>query len=195
VSRIKNISRAGWLIAGAVAALVLVPTVAVATASVVTLQGSPSGKKTNVTGAGQMLTATASPASFFQNASSAFGSTTREPVATPPAGLALVVTTIHVDVYYDPSPGSGQEIEFNVETGTSCTGSQVGSYWESLNPPSVQEIDIPLEPGLGIPSGDSLCGITVGSVDTEASVSGYTVPPGTVTSGPLHRVSAPPGQR
>lgn len=196
MSKIKNMSRAGWIVTGVVAALVLVPTVAVAASTVVNIKGSPSGNKADVTGAGQLLTATANPSSFFQNISQILSTDGLTQVATPPTGFALVVTTIHVDVYSDPSPGPGQAVAFLVETGTTCSGSIVGSYAQDINPGTVGEIDVPLAPGLGIPSGDALCGTSAGgSVEADASVSGYTVPSSSVTSGPLHRVPALPTQR
>jgi hypothetical protein len=188
-------SRAAWIVTGVVAALVVVPTVAVAATSVVSLKGNPSGNKADVTGAGQLLTTTANPASFFQSGSTDVSSSAYSTVATPPAGLAVVVTTIHVTVFADSSPGAGQYVEFLVETGTGCTGSQLGTYSQVINPASVGEVDVPLEPGLGIPAGDALCGLVEGSVQADASVSGYSVPSSSVTSGPLHRVSSLPRQR
>ena len=118
----------------------------------------------------------ANPASFFQNANAVLSDGFAK-VATTPSGLALVVTMIHLDVWDDPSPGTGNYVVFL-----------------STNPGSIGEIDVPLEPGLGIPSGDALCGVEGGKVQAQAWVSGYTVPSGDVTSGPLHRVSAPPRQ-
>ncbi len=195
MSRIKNMSRAGWIVTGVVAALVLVPTAAVAVTNAVIIKGSPSGIKANVSAAGQLLTATANPSSFFQSQDVFLGSA-YSPVATPPAGLALVVTTIHVDVYADPSPGSNQVVAFDVQLGTTCSqGTQVGSYSQIINPGSLEEVDVPLEPGLGIPAGDALCGLVSGSVGAEASVSGYTVPSSSVTSGPLHGIPALQKQR
>ncbi len=171
----------------------LVPTVAVAATTVVSIKGNPSGNKADVSPAGQLLTTTADPSSFFQSASQDLsGSSTF--VATPPAGLALVVTSIHVDVYADPSPGSGEYVDFIIESET-CSGACIGEYAQVINPGSVGEVDVPLEPGLGIPAGDALCGDVAGSVNAEASVSGYTVPSSSVTSGPLHRVSSLPKQR
>ncbi len=195
MSKIKNMSRAGWIVAGVVAALVLLPTVAVAASTVVNIKGSPSGNKADVTGAGQLLTTTANPNSFFQNTSDPLSSSGNQ-VATPPSGLALVVTTIHVDVFTVMTSGAGQFVEFFVATGTNCTtGSQVGSYDQVINPASVGGMDVSVEPGLGIPAGDSLCGAITGTLEAEASASGYTVPSSSVSSGPLHRVPAPPKQR
>ena len=194
MSKIKNMSRAGWIITGVVAAVVLAPTVAVAATTVVNIKGSPSGNKADVSAAGQLLTTTADPSNFFQSGSGYLASSL-SPVTTPPVGLALVVTTLHIDVYTDPSPGSGNFVDFIVDSGTTCTGSRVGSYEQIIDPGSVGEIDSPLDPGLGIPAGDALCGVEAGSVAAEASVSGYTVPSSSVTSGPLHSVSSLPKQR
>ncbi len=194
MSKIKNMSRAGWIVTGVVAALVLVPTAAVAVTNAVTIKGSPSGNKADVSAAGQLLTTTANPSSFFQSSSQGI-STTLTPVTSPPTGLALVVTTIHLDVYGDPSPGSGQAVAFFIVTGTTCSGSLVGSYGQIINPNSIGEIDVPFAPGLGLPAGDALCGQVLGSVAAEASVSGYTVPSSSVTSGPLHHLSPLPKQR
>jgi len=36
------------------------------------------------------------------------------PVATAPSGSALILTYLHVDTFYDPSPGSGQYVTFYV---------------------------------------------------------------------------------
>jgi hypothetical protein len=73
MSKLKNMSRAGWIVVGLVAALVLVPTAAVAaTATLVKIQGT-SGNKADVTGAGQLLTTTAQPQNLFS------GTLTSEP--------------------------------------------------------------------------------------------------------------------
>ncbi len=195
MSKIKNMSRAGWIVTGVVAALVLVPTAAVAVTNAVTIKGSPSGNKADVTAAGQLLTTTANPSSFYQNMTTGLGAGAYGFLLTPPTGLALVVTTIHIDVYSDPSPGGPDIVAFIIETGTSCSSSQVGSYNQIIHPDSLGETEVSLEPGLGIPAGDALCGAQTGSVGAQASVSGYTVPSSSVTSGPLHRVPSLLNQR
>ena len=61
MSRVKNLSRGGWMIVGVVAALILVPTAAVAaTATVVKIEAS-NGNKLAATADGQLLTAEANP--------------------------------------------------------------------------------------------------------------------------------------
>jgi hypothetical protein len=64
LSKIKNMSRGGWIVIGVVAALILVPTAAVAaTASLVKIQGT-SGNNADVTAANQLLTTEAKPTSY-----------------------------------------------------------------------------------------------------------------------------------
>ena len=75
---------------GGVAALVLVPTVAVAASTVVNIKGNPSGNKADVSAAGQLLTTTVDPSSFFQSSPKNLGNDSYTMVATPPSGLALV---------------------------------------------------------------------------------------------------------
>jgi hypothetical protein len=185
--RIKNMSRGGWIVVGIVVAMMLVPSsVAVAAALKYTGIEGTSGNKADVTPAGELQVAAASPSAYFQNTFANVSGSAAVNVAAPPASLALVVTTIHIDTYEDPTPGSGQNILFLVSTGTSCSGSQVGSYLEFLNPGGIGETDLPMAPGLGIPEGDSLCAEAGGSVVAEVSVSGFTVPAAAVTSGPIH---------
>jgi hypothetical protein len=101
---------------------------------------------------------------------------------------------LHINVYNDPTPGSDDFVAFLVETGTTCAGSFVGTY-QIINPGSIGEIYIPLEPGVGVPAGDAVCGVAIGSAEADVEVSGYTVPSSSVTSGPLHRLPALPKQR
>jgi hypothetical protein len=108
---------------------------------------------------------------------------------------ALIVTTIHVDVFGDPTPGNGQNVALLVENNNACTGSQVGSYFQFVNPAVLGETDIPLAPGLGIPAGGALCAFAGGAVQAEVSVSGYKVPAGTVAAGSLQAVPALRQQR
>lgn len=96
--------------------------------------------------------------------------------AAPPTSSALIVTTIHIDTFADPSPGGTNEVEFEVFSSPNCTGSVVGSYGQTVNRGGVGEIDLPLGPGLAIASGDSRYGAERGSEQANASASGYTVP-------------------
>jgi hypothetical protein len=217
VSKIKNIRRTGWLVAGIIAALLLVPTTAMAVTAATTIikggtaageanvttahqlltdgeiQGT-SGNQADVTPDGQVLSTTASPSAYVNTGFVDASGGTVTPIASPPSGDALIVTTIHINTYADPTPGTGEYVLFQLMTGTTCTGSGVGSYLEFVNPGSVGEIDVPFSPGLAIPAGDALCALENASVQAEVSVTGYSVPSSEVTAGPLHRVPALPRQ-
>jgi hypothetical protein len=239
VAKIRDIPRSGWLLVGFVAALVLIPTAAVAvTSSVIikggtlagqagvtsthqlltngeiqgssgnqadvnasgqlktssAIQGAPSGNQAEVTGAGQLLGTTVAPANFYQPSLQPV-QLNLTGVFAAPAGQALVVTSIRIDTYINPTPGGGNNIFFEVETGTTCTGSFAGTYSEYINPGGLGETILPLDPGLGVPMGDALCAVPNGSPQSEVSVSGYTVPPGEVTSSGVLRSPVPPTQR
>jgi hypothetical protein len=168
------------IIVALIVGVVMVPTgaFAVTTLKSVVINDPTGTHRALVDKTGSLQVAAAPPRAFFQNQS--FGlSSGFVALASPPAGSALIVTTIHLDTVADPTPGNGQNVFFEVETGT-CSGNQVGTYFQVVNPPSVGETDVPLSPGLGIPAGDTLCGQENGSVRAGASVSGYTVPAGTV---------------
>ena len=107
------------------------------------------------------------------------------PVASPPAGSDLIMTTIHVNVFANPHPGTTSEVDLFVAPSTDCnTGA--GPYFEALNPPGLGEKDISLAPGIGVPSGDYLCAGDFGNVGARVDVSGYTVPAGTVSAASVH---------
>ncbi len=65
MSRLRNMSRVGWIVTGVVVALVLVPSAAFATARALKFTGieGTSTHKADVTAAQQLLTTEASPAS------------------------------------------------------------------------------------------------------------------------------------
>ena len=192
MSRIKNMSRGGYIVVGFLVALLLVPSgVAVAKALKYTgIEGSngttTTQNKADVTSAGQLRVAEADPNALFQSGEAFPNTGGFGAVATPPSSSALIITGLHIDTYTDPTPGSGNLVEFVVETGTSCSGSFVGTFRQIVNPGTDGEIDIPLAPGLAVPSGDALCTVSGGSVAAEVTASGYTIPATAVTAEPLH---------
>jgi hypothetical protein len=196
MSKLKNMSRAGYIVVGIVAALILVPTgIAAATAAYTGIEGTNVTNKTTenyvqVTSAGQLLTTEADPSTFVQTAD-VYPSTTPTPIAKPKTNEALIVTTVHVDVFEDPSPGAGQWVELTEETGSTCTGSAVGAFYHRINPGSVGEIDESFDPGLVVAKGDALCAEDYGSVDTEVDVSGYTVSSADAPTGAAHHLAIP----
>ena len=66
MSKIKNISRTGWLVAGIIAALLLVPTtaVAVSTATMTIIKGGSASGEASVTAAHQLLSTTVNPKAY-----------------------------------------------------------------------------------------------------------------------------------
>jgi hypothetical protein len=119
---------------------------------------------------GGSVTATpASPATFLQSA--AFGLNSGVActvIATPPSGKAMIVKRVLLDVFNDPSPGSGQRVD--IFKGTNCN-----TVVADVNPPTVGATVIPFDPGLGIPAGSGLSVNIAGSVQAETYTTGYWV--------------------
>jgi hypothetical protein len=118
VSKMKNLSRAGWVTVGLVAAMLLVPTMAVAaTVAYNGIEGTNGTtttlNKADVTSAGQLLTTEASPRKYVDyqgtvngayspsgNGCEGEGYCDCEPVGpspSSPSGDALVIQAIYVD--------------------------------------------------------------------------------------------------
>ena len=193
--KLKNMSRGGYIVVGIVAALILVPTgIAAAAVAYTGIEGTNGATATvnhaDVTSGGQLLTSEANPSNVVQtddvNVTSDW-----TPIATPKANDALIVTTIHFDFYADPSPGAGQFVGFVEETGSTCTGNEVGVLSHLINPGSVGEIDEPFDPGLVIAKGDALCAKVQGSVQADVDLSGYTVSSTDAPAGAAHHLAIP----
>ncbi len=194
--RVQDMSRGGWIVIGIIVALLLVPSgVAVARALRYTGIEGTSLNKADVTPAGQLQVAPAPAGAFFQSGESIPMTSGYDVVALAPSPFALVVTTLHIDTYADPTPGAGQLDVFVVETGTSCTGSFVGNFTQVVNPGAIGETEISVTPGLGVPAGDALCADAAGSLEVENSVSGYTVPSAAVPAASAHGAAKLPQQQ
>jgi hypothetical protein len=170
--------------------LLVIPSTAYAAALKFTGIEGTSTNKADVTTAGQLEVAPAGPGSYFADAYGfSSGGDTLAVVATPPAGDALIVQTVHLDISLF---GSGVYLYLGVQTGASCSGSQVGSYDEGFTPQSAGDIDVPLEPGVVVPAGDSLCLRAFGTVDVSPSATGYTVPSSEVPAEAISPLPARP---
>jgi hypothetical protein len=90
-------------------------------------------------------------------------------IAEPPAGKSLVIKSLMSNTYVNATPGSGQYMYFYV--GTSCSG-VIGS----INPPGIGIDSLSFEPGLVVPSGQSLWMIKGGSISSEIFGTGYSIP-------------------
>jgi hypothetical protein len=132
-------------------------------------------------------TAQAAPASaFYHRGGAVFGGGVCSPIATPPAGKALIVRDVRVNVFQDPSPGTSQYVAFVVgPADTNCSGGGAGE----INPPTIGQTVMPFDPGLGVPAGYALSAVASGSVNAQTWVDGFVVPPSSVPSTGISRPS------
>ncbi len=166
--RLKNVPRSAWLVVGVCIAAVVMPTAAVATALTYTGIEGTSHNKADVSTAGQVLTAPATPSNYYATGQvNLTGAVTA--VATPPAGDGLVLTSLDISVY-SFTPGANYQL---IMSNAACTGPAPG-YGHVFTPASGGETEITFSPGLVIPSGEALCGNLAGSVSVAVTPVGYT---------------------
>ncbi len=160
LNRLKNTPRSAWLVVGVCITAIVMPTAAVA--SVLTFTGikGTSGNKADVSTAGQLLSAPATPANYFANFDQGVTSSTAVPIATPPAGDGLVVTSVNISAYAVTTPGSSY---LNITVGPSgCSGALLGTFQHGVYPSSIGATELTFNPGIVIPSGDVLCAADYG---------------------------------
>jgi len=184
MSRFKRFSGAGWFVAGIAAAALLVPT-AIGAATVIKYMGiegqshsATGGKITSdvqVTTDGQLLTTAASFDDYYVHETL---TPINVPIATPPPGKALIVTSVHY------SSSGGQPIEQGlvdwIGKGDCVSFTRITVDVVNLDGDAVAVL--PFDPGLAIPAGYVLCGLSVpsaGALDF-VTVVGYSVPSNTV---------------
>jgi hypothetical protein len=129
----------------------------------------------HVDATGSLQSSAAPPANFFK-----FSNVLTHnpmPLAIPPAGTALIVTSIHMDTYDDPAPGVGHNVIFRVQD-THCTTRT--SIVDDVTPGGVGMTVLPFETGLAVPADNALCAEQNGSEKADVYVFGYTVPASTV---------------
>ena len=102
------------------------------------------------------------------------------PLATPPAGKALVIKSVAVDTISMGTSGGGLFAGLYLGAG-GCE-----SLVMEINPPGVGLINQPFEPGLGVPAGQRLWVVTY-SISSEVSAFGYST---TASSVPASSLSA-----
>jgi hypothetical protein len=208
VTKIKNMSRGGYIVVGIVVALLLVPTAAYAATLYNGIVGS-SGKKANVTAAGQLLTTEALPKTYQDydgngdnSAISGNPSFGCNPVGSAiPAGKAFVVQQVSFDIFEANAASltSGVNVSnAGVELDADPPGFNCDSYQiTSADPPDGDpgNVAIPLTPGYVVPSGYQI-DMGTGGLDAYVEVTGYLVPsadapatPQIVTNG-THRLRA-----
>jgi hypothetical protein len=177
LAKFKKIRGTSGFVVGVIAALLLVPSVAVASGiTLVHLVGATSGNRAEVTDAQQLLVTPAQPANTVQSQQQYFYSGhVNLPIVTAPANDAIVVSNIAVDAYSVPSPGGSNDLQVYLSPapGGACNSAQGWEHY--FFPTSVGETDLPTSPGLIVPAGWSLCGWENG-IYVSVSISGQQVP-------------------
>lgn len=178
MSRIKNMPRAGWFIAGVAITVLLVPSgVAVAKALTYTGIEGTSGSKADVSPSGQLLTAPADPSSYFNAVSTELAASSAvetEQLYAPPSGDAAVVTTISGGYWVVGSITDDPYVLFYATPSGDCSAG-VGTFIGEFDPTTDGSSTIPLDPGVVIPSGDALC-LKAYLLDVDPYAQGYTIP-------------------
>jgi hypothetical protein len=163
---------------GAAAAAVAALSVAFGTPALAADTGSPVtivDPKTSANGAhvtsdgeleitGGVTTQQANPAKFFhQTTLGGFSAGACAPIATPPAGSALIIKQVRINVTAQGQPGATQAALIfvgNSAEGTCAANSQFGQ----INSPTVGQYVVPFDPGLGIPTGSVLGAKCIGAL-------------------------------
>jgi hypothetical protein len=158
-----------------------------ATASLVTIQGAGSHHQVHVdksgqlsvnagtkTGAGQLLTAEASPSDFVRVLST---SDCTSPFYTPPAGKALIITALDFYVLPNTPNGDGQVL---LEEGPPAHPCQDGILAAEASDVDDSQNQV-FQPGIAVPAGEALAVDNVAN-DGSVEVYGYLVPAADVPS-------------
>jgi hypothetical protein len=203
LSRLKHLPRVAWMAIGMAAMLVLVPTGAAAKALKFTgIQGT-SGNQADVTGARQLLTTEAAPASFSmqQGVVQSYAGSDCEVVATAPAGQALVVKSVDINAFDvmlpNPIPSSppGASATAFMELLAEAAGApcNVGGSVALAGEPAVVAVGnttVSFEPGFVLPAGYQLTAVAF-SFDADVFTNGYPIPASSAPSVPAARVHGP----
>jgi hypothetical protein len=188
MSRLKRMPGIAWLVIGAAMTALLLPTAAYA-GGALTFKGveGTSGNKADVTSAGQLQVSDAGPAAAYistQTQIEPSNPTTWAPIAAPVAGKGLMVTSIHVSTYADPTPqanGGYVPIYIGVNVGSNCAGGNAEEV-ENVIPATTGVTVLPFQPGIPIPSTDSLCAESQSfGPSAQITVVGYSVSAGAIT--------------
>ncbi len=98
---------------------------------------------------------------------------------TPPAGKALILTSVVVNSYKNPTPGLGEFVRVNMASSADCSANPSTVF--TVNPGGIETQDYQFDPGIVVPAGQSLRVSAGGSVRGELYGSGYLVPAGWAT--------------
>jgi hypothetical protein len=180
MSKIKNMSRGGWIVIGILIAMMLVPSgVAVAKALKYTGIEGTSTNKADVTGDSQLLTTETDPTDIIQTDATEF-TDNFDVIYTPPAGRSGIIDQVHVSAL----PGTNGFIQWYVGQ-SSCEDNYGTIDYVDLTTPGLTVS--PLTPGIVVPPGYEFCAEEATGVSAYVSAFGYSVPSADTPSSPLVR--------
>jgi hypothetical protein len=198
MSKIKNLSRGGWIVVGFLAALLLIPSgVAVAAALRYTgIEGNngitATVNKAGVSSAHQVLASPGDPSTYFSDDASV-GSTVGSYVN--PLVIASsqdeVVTQVTVNV--ETLASSATYVAGDLYSGTGSCSGPIITFFDFLDQaPAVGIQTYTFPTGLAIPTGDELCidALSGGTEYAFGTANGYGLPTGTV-AGPERGIRTP----
>jgi hypothetical protein len=179
MSRLRSMSRSGWVVVGLVLGAIAIPAVAVAaTATLVTIRGN--NHNAAVSPAGQLRTVTMDPANTFHT-ESYVGDAACVPLFTVPADKSVVIRHINVSVFDTPTNETNRYL--NVITGT-C-GQTPTSFLADVRITGQGPISIPLGDGISLPAGTQVNGFFLGA-DGFVDLFGYTMGANAVPASAIH---------
>jgi hypothetical protein len=168
-SRVKRMSRGGWITCGVVLGAIIAPSAALAAFSDIRIVGVSGGPVAQVTPANQLRTAEIDPSRHRRFVAGGFGSSGGCQSFAAPAGNSLMLRQIQIDPFLNPNPGLNDNVAIYVDK--TCT-----DFLTSVRPTTIDPITIPLEPGVGIKSGGGFSVRVAGNIITTVTWLGYTMP-------------------
>lgn len=93
------------------------------------------------------------------------------PIATPDAGKALVIKTLHIDTWENPSPGSLEYLTFTYGPASDpCV-----NLLDDINPSGIGQDALDFSAGVALPAGNVLAAFVTGSLKTEVYAFGFQI--------------------
>jgi hypothetical protein len=147
------------------------------------LTDATSGTHAAVNSTGALTVAQASPKNFYVH--ERFPTGVWSKLATPPAGKALVITSILFDTWAVASPGLGSNIALEMSTTDNSCTSITNTQVADVNPSGVGATTVPFQPGLVVPANRSLCELNgnPGSLNVEVYAYGFLIPAASAPAG------------
>jgi hypothetical protein len=102
-------------------------------------------------------------------------------VIAPPAGKALIVTSIHLSAWDVPTPGGGERVLFRTSVDGTCNAGSLTDTVDVAHPGGTGDVVLTYSPGLPVQAGRALCAVTNdGALGVDITAWGYTVAPSAV---------------